>query len=251
MTLYIVSTPIGNLEDMTYRAARILKDVELILCEDTRRTGKLLAAYDIKKRMLPYNDFNERKITHQIIPLLKEGKEIALVSDCGTPLLSDPGFFLVREAISQGIAVVPVPGASALLAALVASGCAPDKFTFLGFLPKKEKGRKDVFAMIKGQSEMTFVFYESPYRINDAIADLAEVLPERNICISRELTKKFEEFYRGKSVRAYEMINGKKLKGEFVVVVDKLCIGNISDSPQGTISIDESMRRHKEKYKKN
>ncbi|MBW2992102.1 16S rRNA (cytidine(1402)-2'-O)-methyltransferase [Candidatus Woesearchaeota archaeon] len=214
--IYIVSTPIGNLGDITLRAIQTLKSVDLILAEDTRRTGILLQKCNIKTRMLSFNDNNKEKRTNELQQQLKT-KNIALVSDAGTPGISDPGFYLVRHCVKNRIKVIPVPGASALLAALVCSGLPTDKFTFIGFLPKKEK-KKDV---LDNLPDHTVIAYESPYRILDTLELMSLIIPDRNIVIGRELTKKFEEFIRGKPKELYEKLKNRAIKGEIVLVISK------------------------------
>jgi len=216
--LYIISTPIGNLKDITLRALDLLKEVDVILAEDTRRTGMLLKEYDIKvDNIYSYNDVNKVKRTKKSIEELKKGKDVALVSDAGTPGISDPGFYLIREAVREDIKVVPIPGACALIAGLVGSGLPTDKFEFYGFVPKK-KGKKKKF-LEDLEKNKTVVFYESKYRILKTLKLMNEVMPERKIAIGRELTKKFEEFIRGKVKSVYKDLKDKEIKGEMVVVV--------------------------------
>lgn len=218
MVLYMVATPIGNLEDITFRALRILKEVDLIAVEDTRHTRKLLSHYKFSNKLLIYNDAKKEKATPNLIKMLKQGVSIAVVSDAGTPGISDPGFYLVREATKQGIKVVPVPGANSLLAALVASGLPTDKFSFYGFLPKKEKAKNDFFQNIKDKTE-TIIVYESPYRVIKTLNLMIEIIPDHNIVVARELTKKFEEFVRGKPKKVLAHFEKKKIKGEFVILL--------------------------------
>jgi len=210
--LYIVATPIGNLEDITYRAARILSEADIIASEDTRRTGKLLKHLGIKSRMVSYNDHNRDRRIPYLVEEMRLGKTVALVTDAGTPCISDPGLRLVRATVQAGIQVSPIPGPSSVIAALSCSGF-PDKFCFRGFLPKKKGKRLEELRSITG----TTVFLESPHRIEKTVAELAEVLPDTEICIGRELTKKFEEFVRGKPLEVLGKIRGKK--GEMVLVV--------------------------------
>lgn len=218
--LYLVATPIGNLEDITLRALRVLKEVNLIAAEDTRQTRKLLAHYQISNDLTSFNDLNKEFRSRQLVGLMKEGKNIAIVSDAGTPGISDPGFYLVRECVREEIKIVPVPGASALLSALTCSGLPTDKFYFFGFLPKKEKKKEDMLSRIK-DFEGTVVFYESPYRIMKTLESMARVIPDYNIVIGRELTKLFEEFVRGSPKEVLEHFRNKAIKGEFVVIVSK------------------------------
>lgn len=208
--LYIVSTPIGNLGDMTYRAVDILKSVSLIVSEDTRRTGILLKHYDIKAKQISFNDYNKRNRIPIILNEL-EKNNVALVSDAGTPGISDPGYELVNACIDNNIEVSPVPGASAAVSALVSSGLATDRFTFIGFLPKK-RSKKIEAIQLKG----TIVAYESPHRIHKTLELFKEVRPDARLCIAREMTKKFEEFIRGTPDEILKM--EKKMKGEIVLV---------------------------------
>jgi 16S rRNA (cytidine1402-2'-O)-methyltransferase len=216
--LYIVSTPIGNLADITFRAIETLKKCDYILAEDTRRTVVLLSHYNIQKRLVSFDEFRERKKTFDVLEDLKNGKEIALVSDSGTPLISDPGFILVRECVKNNIKISPVPGASAVIAALSCSGLPADKFTFYGFIPKDNSKRNKLYSYIKEREE-TAICYESPYRIEKTIREISEKIPEKNIVIARELTKKFEEFIRGTPVDVFEQISKKKIKGELVILI--------------------------------
>ena len=218
MPLYIVATPIGNLEDITLRALRILKEADLIAAEDTRRTLKLLTHYQIKNKLESYNDFNKEKKTKFLISILKENKSIALVSDSGTPGISDPGFNLIRECIRNNIQIIPVPGPNAAISALICSGLPTDKFTFYGFLPKKEKAKTDFFNSIK-EEKKTVILYDSPHRIKETLRLLSEILPEKNIVIARELTKKFEEFIRGTAKELNEKLKDREIKGEIVLII--------------------------------
>ncbi|HSO73787.1 MAG TPA: 16S rRNA (cytidine(1402)-2'-O)-methyltransferase [Blastocatellia bacterium] len=194
-TLYIVATPIGNLEDITLRALSILKGVDLIACEDTRHTRKLLSHYQISRPVISYHQHNECERSVELIARLEAGGHVALVSDAGTPLVSDPGLRIVREAIERGISVVPIPGASALTAAIAASGLSTDQFVFAGFLPARRTARR---ARLKelGALPMTIVFYEAPHRIKQSLLDARELLGQRPVVVARELTKIHEEFIR-------------------------------------------------------
>ena len=219
--IYIVATPIGNLEDISLRALRVLKEVDFIVCEDTRQTLKLLNHFDIKKSLISYHQHSKIKKIDYIIDLLKQGKNIALVSDAGTPAISDPGGVLVKEVVDQlgnEVEVVPIPGASAVTAIASAAGLPVDKFIFLGFLPHK-KGRQTIFNFIK-ESDKTVIFYESPHRIIKTLNALIEVLNEnRQVVIGRELTKKFETIYRGSANEVLDKLQADEVKGEFVVMV--------------------------------
>jgi 16S rRNA (cytidine1402-2'-O)-methyltransferase len=224
--LYIVATPIGNLEDISLRALRILKEVDLILCEDTRVTKKLLDRYQIKKPLLSYHQHSKLQKIDYIISLLKEGKNLALVSDSGTPGVSDPGNKLVNEVVkwlSDRVKIIPIPGPSALTCAASVSGFPMDKFLFLGFLPKKKK-RKEVLKEIL-ESKYPVIFYESPYRILKTLKELnleAKTYKlEPKLVVCRELTKKFETIYRGKIEEVIKKIESGPIKGEFVIVVGK------------------------------
>ncbi len=219
-SLFIVSTPIGNLSDITLRAIETLSKVGVILCEDTRKTGLLLKHHEItKKELVSFYEENEKSKISFVIDRLKQGEDIALVSSAGTPLISDPGFKLVRECVKHEIRVIPIPGASALLACLVVSGLAIDKFMFLGFLPKKQ-GKKEKLLKKALDSKMTIVFYESPFRILKTLELLKSFHSRTECVIGRELTKKFEEILRGTPEDLLEELSSKKIKGEIVVVVN-------------------------------
>lgn len=215
--LYIVSTPIGNLGDITIRAIDTLKSADLILAEDTRKTGILLQRCNIKTRMLSFNDHNKEKRTKELSEQLKN-KGIAIVSDAGTPGISDPGFYLIRECIKNNIKVTPVPGASALLPALVCSGLPTDKFSFLGFIPKKDSKKREI---LDNLPNMTTILYEGKHRLLDTLELMSLIIPDKDIVIARELTKKFEEFIRGKPKELYEKLKDKTIKGEFVIIIGK------------------------------
>lgn len=220
--LYIVSTPIGNLEDITFRAINTLKSVDLILCEDTRQTKKLLDKYDIKKPTMSYHAQSKLAKTDKIFTLLEEGKDLALVSDAGTPGISDPGAMLVAQVkkhFDNNVKVIPIPGATALIAALSGSGFPTHEFVFLGFLPHK-KGRETLFKEMS-TSKRTVAFYESPHRIMKTLVSLVEHAPNKKVCIARELTKIYEEFITGTSTEVLEYFstNKDKIRGEFTVLV--------------------------------
>ncbi len=216
--LYVVSTPIGNLEDITLRALRILKEVNLIACEDTRVTRKILSHYQIPKPLVSYFQQNQLFRIPYLIGKLKEGKSIALVSDAGTPGISDPGFFLIKEALKEGIKIVPVPGASAVITALVVSGLPSDDFIFLGFLSRK-RGKIVKELTQVSQLKKTIIFYESPYRVKRTLEIIKEILPGANVVLARELTKKFEEVLRGSPENLLKQIENCQLKGEIIVVL--------------------------------
>ncbi len=219
-TLYICSTPIGNLEDITLRALRVLREVDLIVGEDTRRTRKLLSHYGIQAKFAPsLYEGVEKERTRQIVELLEKGHNVALVSDAGTPLIADPGYGLVAACVAQGIPVVPIPGPSALLAALVASGLPTDRFQFWGYLPRQEGKRRKALAALQGVA-MTTVLYESPHRLIDTLQALAEMFPARPVVVARELTKVHEEFVRGTAAEVCQAFCARgEVKGEVVIVV--------------------------------
>ncbi len=216
--LYVVSTPIGNLDDMTPRARYVLAHVDLIACEDTRRTGMLLKHFNIENQMISYHEYNKLRRTPLILNLLAQHKRVALVSDAGTPGISDPGFYLIREAVKQGTRIIPVPGASGLLAALVVSGLPSDRFVFEGFLPKRAGRRRKRLAVLI-REERTMIFYESARRVKQLLTEMKELWGERRAVICRELTKKFEEVLRGTFTELLDQIADRELKGETVVVV--------------------------------
>jgi 16S rRNA (cytidine1402-2'-O)-methyltransferase len=220
--LYLVATPIGNLEDITLRALRILREeATLIACEDTRQTQKLLDHFGIRKPVVSYHEHNESARSAELLERLQSGEVIALVSDAGTPLVSDPGYRLVSAAIDAGFPVVPVPGVSALLAALSASGLPTDDFRFAGFLPPK-KGARRRFLESAAAGESTLIVYESPHRILESLEDIAEVLGGRRIVLARELTKIHEEFLRGTAREILDALRGRPaIKGEITLVIAK------------------------------
>lgn len=241
ISLYLVPTPIGNFDDMTFRSIEVLKSVDIILCEDTRNTKILCSHFDIKTPLKAYHIFNENDKCEDIIKLLNEGKKIALVSDAGLPSISDPGYLITREALANGFEVSALPGASAGITALVASGLPCDKFYFYGFLDhKKSQKKKELTNLV--DFEKTIIFYESPHRLAETLEVMYEVYKDRNIVIARELTKKFEEYVRGniKDIIKMELT----LKGEFVIIVE--------GAKKESIAIDlneKSIQEHFEYYK--
>ncbi|MFN0255782.1 16S rRNA (cytidine(1402)-2'-O)-methyltransferase [Pedobacter ureilyticus] len=236
--LYIVPTPIGNLEDMTFRAIRILKEVDLILAEDTRTSAPLLKHFGIDKRVFAHHQHNEHKATAEIIKFLKEGQNIALISDAGTPAISDPGFFLVREAIKYEIEITCLPGATAFVPALVNSGLPNDQFVFEGFLPVK-KGRQTRLKQL-AEEERTMIFYESPHRLLKTLTEFAEFFgEERQVCVSRELSKMYEENVRGTVIEVKSHFENNILKGEFVICVGGL-IGDKATKKKDKYGIKEN-----------
>ncbi len=219
--LYIVATPIGNLEDVSVRALRILKEVDRIACEDTRHTGKLLVHYGISKPLVSCHEHNEGERSRELVERLAAGESVALVSDAGTPLVSDPGYRLVCAAIEAGLPVVPIPGVSAVTAALAASGLATDSFRFLGFLPSKKRQRRSLFEGLAAETA-TVVFFEAPHRILETLTDLEEILPAHPIVLARELTKIHEEFLRGRAADLRRTLEQRgRVKGEFTLLIGK------------------------------
>ena len=217
--LYLVPTPIGNLEDMTVRALRILKEVDFIAAEDTRNTKKLCNYFEIATPLVSYHEHNIEVGGEKLLQFLREGKSIALVSDAGLPCISDPGADIVVKAIAEGFAVVPLPGANAALTALIASGLTPQPFYFFGFLNRNKKERRLQLESL-GKREETILFYEAPHRLKDTLKDMQLVLGERKIVMARELTKKFEEFLRGTISEALEWAESNEIRGEFCLVVE-------------------------------
>ena len=217
-TLYLVATPIGNLEDITLRALRTLKECDVVAAEDTRRSGQLLKHFAISKPMLSYFQFNEAKRSEEIIERLRRGEKVALVTDAGTPGISDPGERVVKAARAAGLRVEAVPGPCALVAALTASGLPTEEFHFIGFLPHKSGQRRKQLEALRGFTG-TLVLYESPYRIEKLLGELNEVFPRRQVVLARELTKKFEEFMAGTPAGLLEISQKRSLKGEFAVLV--------------------------------
>ena len=217
-TLYLVATPIGNLEDITLRAIRTLKECDVVAAEDTRRTGQLLKHFDIAKPMLSYFQFNEARRSEELIERLKRGEKVALVTDAGSPGISDPGERVVKAAVAAGLRVESVPGPSAVVAGLTASGLATEEFHFIGFLPHKSGQRRRKLEEMKLVAG-TLVLYESPYRIEKLLGELDGVFPERQVVLARELTKKFEEYLRGRPAELLEALKTRSLRGEFVVMI--------------------------------
>ena len=218
-TLYIVSTPIGNLEDITLRALNILRDVQIIAAEDTRHTQKILQRYNISTAQTSYHDHNKEEKAEILISRLKEGRDIALVSDAGTPGISDPGYYLINRAIEEGIRVTPVPGPTASIAALSISGLPTDAFVFEGFLPAKKTARQKKLRELSTERR-TLILFEAPHRLASTLRDIAEVLGDRKIVLTRELTKVFEEVIRGRVSEVIVKIEGRSLKGEMTLLLE-------------------------------
>jgi 16S rRNA (cytidine1402-2'-O)-methyltransferase len=233
-TLYVVSTPIGNLEDITHRAIRVLGEVDLIACEDTRHTRKLLDRYGITTKTISYHEHNEQERSRELTDLLAGGTTLAVVSDAGTPGISDPGFRLVRLAIARELSVVPVPGPSALITALVASGLPTDEFFFGGFLPARSGARQTRLNELRSIPS-TLIFYEAPHRLAAALSDAHEILGEREAVVARELTKLHEEISRGRlSELAARFSSGENARGEIVLIIDrKVIVGEAKESDPG------------------
>jgi 16S rRNA (cytidine1402-2'-O)-methyltransferase len=240
-SLYLVATPIGNLEDITLRALRVLKEADVIACEDTRQTGKLLSHFGIDRPTVSYHEHNEAARTQELLARLEAGAQVALVSDAGTPLISDPGYRLVTAAIAAGIPVVPVPGASAVLSALAAAGLPTDAFRFCGFLPVKSTQRRKALESLRAET-CTLIFYEAPHRILDTLSDIAALLGDRPVVVARELTKFYEEFLRGtaEQVRA-QLAARPAVKGEITLLIGK------GAPVVATTSMEEAVRELEEK----
>ncbi|ABB33079.1 Uroporphyrin-III C/tetrapyrrole (Corrin/Porphyrin) methyltransferase [Geobacter metallireducens RCH3] len=240
-TLYIVATPIGNLEDITFRAVRILKEVDLIAAEDTRHTRKLLTHFGISKPLTSYFDHNKHLKGDVILARLRDGASVALVSDAGTPCVADPGYQLVRDSIAEGIVVVPIPGASAAVAALSAAGLPTDSFTFIGFLPSRQGKRHQQLSSLKDEPRV-LIFYEAPNRLMTTLRDMRDLWGERKIVVARELTKVYEEFVRGDTSAVIAQFADRQIKGEVVILVTPA-----EDSTQegaSAESLDEVLRRY-------
>ena len=217
-TLYLVATPIGNLEDITLRALRTLKECDVVAAEDTRRTGQLLKHFGISKPLLSYFQFNEARRSEEIIERLRRSEKVALVTDAGSPGISDPGERVVKASIAAGLRVEAVPGPCALVAALTASGLSTEEFHFIGFLPHKQGRRRRELERLKSIGG-TLVLYESPYRVRKLLLELQELFAGRQVVLARELTKRFEEYLRGTAAQLLEVLKSRSLKGEFVVLV--------------------------------
>ena len=246
--LYLVGTPIGNLEDITLRALRILKEVDQIACEDTRHTQKLLSHYDIHKPLVSYHEHNELTRASELVLAMERGASIALVSDAGMPLVSDPGHRLVTLAIRHHIPVVPIPGPAALLASLSASGLPSEEFLFLGFLPARSGERQRALERLRIE-DRTLIFYEAPHRISDTIADAVAILGDRPACLAREVTKLHEEFRRGRLTEIFQTLNENPAKGEMTLVIGAAEKGtpgaNVDTAQSLAARVDELMHQAK------
>ena len=234
-TLYLVPTPIGNMEDMTFRAVSVLKDVDILLCEDTRTSSSLLKYYDINKKLLSCHEYNEDKIKNKIIGYLKDGKNLALITDQGTPIISDPGFVISKYVIDNGYNVVSLPGATAFVPALTSSGLVPQPFLFYGFLNPKSSKMKEELESLK-KEKYSIIFYEAPHRILDTVNNILEVFGDREVSINREISKIHEEIFRGK-LSEFASVD-TIIKGEFVIVV----AGNNEEENYDNLSIVEHVK---------
>ena len=235
-TLYLVATPIGNLADITHRALQVLKDVNLIACEDTRHTHKLLQHYGITTKTISYHEHNEQQRAAELLDLLRQGSEIAVVSDAGTPSISDPGFRLVRAAIESDVKVVPVPGPSALISALIVAGLPTDEFFFAGFLPSRSNARRARLSELRSVPG-TLIFYEGPHRLAATLKDAVETLGEREAVVARELTKLHEEIRRGRlSELATHYATEENPRGEIVVLIDRNEIGEATRDTASSVA---------------
>jgi 16S rRNA (cytidine1402-2'-O)-methyltransferase len=239
-TLYIVATPIGNLEDITLRALRILRDVDLIAAEDTRHSRKLLTHFGISKPLTSYFDHNKIIKGSLILDKLRDGMSVALISDAGTPCISDPGYQLVRDAVDSGIAVIPIPGPCAAVAALSASGLPTDSFTFEGFLPNRSGKRREKLLKLRDESRV-LIFYEAPTRIVASLGDIHESMGDREVVLAREVSKVYEEFLRGRISHVLEKLTERQVKGEIVLL---LAPPEIVVEKADDIDIDEMLERY-------
>ena len=238
--LYIVATPIGNLEDISLRAIRVLKEVNLIAAEDTRHTQKLLSHYDIRTPLTSYHEHNERTKARPLVERLLQGQNIALVTDAGVPAISDPGYRIVVEAISAGIQVTPIPGPSALTAVLSASGLPTDRFVFEGFLPAKKKPRRDRLEALRGEMR-TLVCFEAPHRLLESLRDIHELLGDREVVVAREVSKVYEEFLRGLAGELIGKLAGREIRGEVTLVIK----GSAGESPISEALLSAEIRKLK------
>ena len=238
--LYIVATPIGNLEDVTLRALRVLKEVDLIAAEDTRHTQKLLSHYDIRTPLTSYHEHNERTKARQLVERLLQGQNIALVTDAGVPAISDPGYRIIIEAISAGIQVTPIPGPSALTAVLSVSGLPTDRFVFEGFLPAKKKQRRDRLEALRGETR-PLVCFEAPHRLLESLRDIHELLGDREVVVAREVSKVYEEFLRGLASEMIDKLAGREIRGELTLVIK----GSAGESPISEALLSAEIRKLK------
>ncbi len=238
-SLYLIPTPIGNLEDITYRALKVLETVDILLCEDTRETQKLLRHFNINKKTLACHEYNEEKIKENIVSLLKEGKNIGLVTDQGTPIISDPGYIVVKEVINSGFNVISLPGATAFVPALTMSGIEPSPFLFYGFLNAKNSKQKEELKSLS-KLKYTLIIYEAPHRLKSTLTNMLEILGDRKIALCRELSKIHEEVIRDNISNIIDIVD--TLKGEFVLVIE----GNKEETDYSDLSIDEHVKMYLE-----
>ena len=242
-TLYIIATPIGNLEDLTFRALRILREVDLVAAEDTRHSRKLFSHYGIGTPLTSFFQHNEAVKGERILEDLRQGKSVALISDAGTPAIADPGFLLVRRCREEGIPVIAVPGPSAVVTALSIAGLPTDRFAFEGFLPAKTKGRREALRRLR-QEERTTVFYEAPHRLPATLRDLVEELgAEREVAVARELTKIHEELYRGTAAAALDHFGSDRVRGEIVLMVAPAADAEFGVEQANAGSLEEALRK--------
>lgn len=234
--LYLIPTPIGNLDDITVRSLKLLNEVDIILCEDTRETGKLLKKYDIKKKLLSCHEYNEDQIKNDVVEFLKKGMKIGLVTDQGSPIISDPGYKVVQEVIKNNLNVIGLPGATAFVPALISSGISPSQFLFYGFLNSKNSKRIEELKKLKN-FPYTLIFYEAPHRIINTLKNTLEIFGNRNICLARELSKMYEELYRGNICDIMDEVKDG-VKGEIVLIVE----GNKEKDDYSNLSIIEHVR---------
>lgn len=230
-TLYIVPTPIGNLEDITFRAVRVLKEVDLIAAEDTRHSQVLLNHYGVRTPVTSYHEHNERSKARELVERLRQGTSVALLSDAGTPMISDPGYRLMTEAIAAGVQVIPLPGPAALTAALTAAGLPTDRFAFEGFLPAKKSERRRALEALRNDPR-TLIFYESPRRLKETLADMAEIFGDRDVAIGREISKVHEEFLRGRILEIIAKIELQNVRGEITLIVQGAINGALVQEQQ-------------------
>jgi 16S rRNA (cytidine1402-2'-O)-methyltransferase len=242
-TLYLVATPIGNLADITHRAIDVLTNVAVIACEDTRHTRKLLQHYGISTKTISYHEHNEQQRARQLIDILREGKDVAVVSDAGTPSISDPGFRLVRAAIENDVSVVPVPGPSALISALIAAGLPTDEFFFGGFLPARSNARRTKLTELRSVPG-TLVFYEAPHRLAETLKDAHEILGEREAVVARELTKLHEELRRDRLSKLAEHYSNEDARGEIVLLIDRTLLkGEVTTEVESVAALVDQFER--------
>ena len=235
--LYLVATPIGNLGDITFRAVQILREVDFVICEDSRRSGILLKHLEIHKPLRSFHDHSSKLKQEALIRELKEGAQAAYITDAGTPLISDPGFTLVRSAIGAGVRIESIPGPSAFVNALVISGLPTHTFTFLGYLPQKEKARRDALQELADE-QITLIFYESPYRLLKTLNDIHNIFGDRQASVSREMTKKFEETVRGGLSEILGYFEKRKILGEWVIVVSGKCNASMGSKRRSSIGFE-------------